>query len=76
MGPAWTLPLIGSPKFKEAALATGEQHLNGVEHLIAHHTLPACSRASLAACCTGMQWEQEVPTALLRQSQRRGARTA
>ena len=51
MGPAWTLPLTGSPKFKEAALATGEQHLNGFEHFSAHHTLAACSRASLAALC-------------------------
>lgn len=45
MGPAWTLPLTGSPKFKKAALATGEQHLNGVEHLITHHTVAACQGA-------------------------------
>ena len=51
MGPAWTLPLSGSPQLKETAHATGEQHLNRVEHFIAHHTLPACSRASLASIC-------------------------
>ena len=49
MGPAWTLRLIGSPKLKKVAHATGEQHLDCVEHFITHHALPACSRFSLAA---------------------------